>query len=143
MFSLSRTTKGATLSSSLRRCLSSRAGVASIRTSTRTARLRSVPAFISSFNAHQHQQTRTMSAVAESAERPNPDKVLVDIADYIHNHSGPAFSDLAIETARLCLIDTVGCGLEALRFKHCANLLGPVVEGTVVPNGMCIVFSQC
>lgn len=75
---------------------------------------------------------RPMSA--ESAERPSPDKALVDIANYIHDHN--AFSDLAIETARLCLIDTVGCGLEALRFKHCTNLLGPVVEGTVVPNGM-------
>ena len=71
---------------------------------------------------------------AESAERPQSDKVLTEISDYIHDFK--SYPDLAIETARLCLIDTVGCGLEALRFKHCANLLGPVVEGTVVPNGM-------
>jgi 2-methylcitrate dehydratase len=32
-------------------------------------------------------------------------------------------------------VDTLGCGLKALEFKQCANLLGPVVEGTVVPNG--------
>ncbi|KAH8119002.1 2-methylcitrate dehydratase [Phellopilus nigrolimitatus] len=74
-----------------------------------------------------------MSGLAESAERPAPDKVLLDIADYIHDHT--AYSPLALETARLCLVDTIGCGLEALRFEHCRRLLGPVVEGTVVPNG--------
>lgn len=74
-----------------------------------------------------------MSALAESAERPAPDKVLTDIADYIHNYTD--YSPLALETARLCLIDTIGCGLEGLRFEHCRKLLGPVVEGTVVPNG--------
>lgn len=37
--------------------------------------------------------------------------------------------------AHLCLIDTIGCGLEGLRFPQCANLMGPVVDGTVVPNG--------
>ncbi|KAI0706837.1 2-methylcitrate dehydratase [Cerioporus squamosus] len=70
---------------------------------------------------------------AESAVRPEPDKVLQDIADYVHNYK--IDSPLAFETARLCLIDTIGCGLEALRFPACTNLLGPVVEGTVVPNG--------
>ena len=74
-----------------------------------------------------------MSGLAESAERPAPDQVLVDIADYIHNYK--IDSPLALETARLCLIDTIGCGLEGLRFEHCRQLLGPVVEGTVVPNG--------
>ncbi|KIM91892.1 hypothetical protein PILCRDRAFT_809880 [Piloderma croceum F 1598] len=69
----------------------------------------------------------------ESTLRPDPDKVLTDIADYVHNYK--VDSDLAFETARLCLIDTIGCGLEGLRFPDCANLLGPVVEGTVVPNG--------
>lgn len=69
----------------------------------------------------------------ESAVRPQPDKVLVDIADYVHNYK--IDSDLAYETARLCLIDTIGCGLEGLRFKECARLMGPVVEGTIVPNG--------
>ena len=69
----------------------------------------------------------------ESAIRPQPDKVLVDIADYVHNYK--VDSELAYETARLCLIDTIGCGLEGLRFKECARLMGPVVEGTIVPNG--------
>lgn len=70
---------------------------------------------------------------AESTTRPEPDKVLKDIADYVHNYK--IESDLAYETARLCLIDTIGCGLEGLRFPECTKLLGPVVEGTVVPNG--------
>ena len=69
----------------------------------------------------------------ESAVRPEPDKVVQDIADYVHDYK--IDSDLAWETARLCLIDTIGCGLEGLRFPECRNLLGPVVEGTVVPNG--------
>jgi 2-methylcitrate dehydratase len=70
----------------------------------------------------------------ESTVRPEPDKVLKDIADYVHYYK--IDSDLAWETARLCLIDTVGCGLEGLRFPECTTLLGPVVEGTVVPNGL-------
>jgi len=69
----------------------------------------------------------------ESTVRPEADKVLQDIADYVHNYK--IDSPLAFETARLCLIDTIGCGLEALRFPECTKLLGPVVEGTVVPNG--------
>lgn len=69
----------------------------------------------------------------ESALRPEPDKVLKDIADYVHNYQ--VTSDLAFETARLCLIDTIGCGLEGLNFPECTKLLGPVVEGTIVPNG--------
>lgn len=78
--------------------------------------------------------TRTMSVYhGESAIRPEPDKVLKDIADYVHNYQ--ITSDVAFETARLCLIDTIGCGLEGLRFEGCSRLLGPVVEGTIVPNG--------
>ncbi|KZT08339.1 2-methylcitrate dehydratase [Laetiporus sulphureus 93-53] len=76
---------------------------------------------------------RSMSSHAESAVRPEPDKVLQDIADYVHNYK--IESDLAFETARLCLIDTIGCGLEGLRFEECARLMGPVVDGTIVPNG--------
>ena len=78
--------------------------------------------------------SRKMSAhQGESTLRPDPDKVLTDIADYVHNYK--IDSDLAFETARLCLIDTIGCGLEGLRFPECSKLLGPVVEGTIVPNG--------
>lgn len=66
-------------------------------------------------------------------ERPAPDSVLVDIADYVLNYQ--VDSALAYETARNCLLDTLGCGLEALEYPACTKLLGPVVPGTVVPNG--------
>src|ERR1700758_1476629 len=65
--------------------------------------------------------------------RPAPDQVLVDIADYVLNYE--IKSALAYETARNCLIDTLGCGLEALEYPACTRLLGPIVPGTVVPNG--------
>jgi 2-methylcitrate dehydratase len=68
-----------------------------------------------------------------SNERPAPDKVLTDIADYALSYKFE--SDLAYSTARACLIDTLGCGLEALEYPACTKLLGPVVPGTVVPNG--------
>ena len=65
--------------------------------------------------------------------RPAPDKVLVDIVDYVLKYK--VSGKLAYETARNCLIDTLGCGLEALEYPACTKLLGPVVPGTVVPNG--------
>ena len=65
--------------------------------------------------------------------RPKPDKVLVDIADYVTGYK--INSAEAYDTARLCLMDTLGCGLEALGYPACTKLLGPVVPGTVVPNG--------
>jgi 2-methylcitrate dehydratase len=68
-----------------------------------------------------------------SNERPAPDQVLTDIADYALSYE--INSDLAYSTARACLIDTLGCGLEALKYPACTKLLGPIVEGTVVPNG--------
>src|SRR3990170_2490722 len=65
--------------------------------------------------------------------RPQPDQVLVDIADYASNLV--IDSSEAYHTARLCLMDTLGCGLEALSYPACTKLLGPIVPGTVVPNG--------
>ena len=65
--------------------------------------------------------------------RPKPDKVLVDIVDYVSKYK--ITSKDAYETARYCLIDTLGCGFEALEYPACTKLLGPVVPGTVVPNG--------
>jgi len=65
--------------------------------------------------------------------RPEPDSVLVDIVDYVSQYQ--IKSPLAYDTARHCLIDTLGCGLEALAYPACTKLLGPVVAGTVVPNG--------
>ncbi|KAL2122104.1 hypothetical protein VTJ04DRAFT_2559 [Mycothermus thermophilus] len=80
----------------------------------------------------------TMSAL-QSAAVPSPssgvgyDKEITDIASYVHNK--PIDSELAFDTARWVFLDTLGCGLEALRFKECTKLLGPVVPGTVVPEG--------
>jgi 2-methylcitrate dehydratase len=68
-----------------------------------------------------------------SNERPAPDKVLTDIVDYALGYE--IKSELAYTTARYCLIDTLGCGLEALEYPACTKLLGPIVPGTVVPNG--------
>ncbi len=68
-----------------------------------------------------------------SNERPAPDQVIADIADYALNYT--VASDLAYTTAQHCLIDTLGCGLEALEYPACTKLLGPIVPGTVVPNG--------
>src|SRR5207249_7622168 len=65
--------------------------------------------------------------------RPKPDKVLTLIADYATKFdikSRPAY-----ETARYCLMDTLGCGLEALEYPACTKLLGPIVPGPIVPNG--------
>jgi len=68
-----------------------------------------------------------------SNSRPNPDKVLIDIADYVTGFR--ISSQEAYATARLCLMDTLGCGLEALEYPACTKLLGPIVPGTMVPNG--------
>ncbi|ATJ86832.1 bifunctional 2-methylcitrate dehydratase/aconitate hydratase [Ralstonia solanacearum] len=65
--------------------------------------------------------------------RPKPDKVIVDIVDYVTRFK--IDSKAAYETARHCLLDTLGCGLEALSYPACTKLLGPVVPGTIVPNG--------
>ncbi|GAB4059573.1 bifunctional 2-methylcitrate dehydratase/aconitate hydratase [Uliginosibacterium sediminicola] len=72
--------------------------------------------------------------------RPEPDQVLSDIVDYVLNYQ--IQSPLAYETARNCLIDTLGCGLEALEYPACTKLLGPVVPGTVVPNGAKVPGTQ-
>ncbi len=61
------------------------------------------------------------------------DQVIVDIVDYVSSYE--IQSELAYNTARLCLIDTLGCGLEALEYPACTKLLGPIVPGAVVPNG--------
>lgn len=68
-----------------------------------------------------------------TAARPEPDQVLADIADYVLGYR--IVSAEAFETARLCLLDTLGCGLAALDYPACAKLLGPMLPGTVVPNG--------
>jgi 2-methylcitrate dehydratase len=73
-------------------------------------------------------------------ERPSPDKVLIDIIDYVMSYE--IRSELAYETARNCLIDTLGCGLEALEYPACTKLLGPIVSNTIVPNGARVPGTQ-
>jgi 2-methylcitrate dehydratase len=66
--------------------------------------------------------------------RPASDRELVDIADYVADYR--VESAEALDTARYCLADALGCALLALRFPACEKLLGPVVPGTVVPDGV-------
>ena len=75
-----------------------------------------------------------MTGNVDSNVRPDPDKVLVKIADYALNTS--IESKEALTSARYCLMDTLGCGLLALTFDDCKNLLGPYVENTQVPGGV-------
>src|SRR4249919_3892218 len=65
--------------------------------------------------------------------RAQPDAVLTDIADYVSGYSSE--SREGYETARYWLMDTLGCGLEALEYPACTKLLGPIVPGTIVPHG--------
>ncbi|KAK4102158.1 2-methylcitrate dehydratase [Parathielavia hyrcaniae] len=89
---------------------------------------------------HRHSSFSTMASLqSASAAAPSPssgkgyDQEVLDIASYVHNQK--IDSELAFDTARWVFLDTLGCGLEALRFKECAKLLGPVVPGTTVPSG--------
>ncbi|PWK49946.1 bifunctional 2-methylcitrate dehydratase/aconitate hydratase [Pleionea mediterranea] len=81
-----------------------------------------------------------MSANADVSNRPQPDRVLVDMAEYVADYV--IDSEEAIETARYCLMDTLGCGLLALRYPECTKHLGPVVPGTIVPNGARVPGTQ-
>lgn len=72
--------------------------------------------------------------------RPAPDKVLVDIADYVCDYD--IESEEAFDTSRYCLMDTLGCGFEALGYPACTKLLGPIVPGTIVPNGSKVPGTQ-
>ena len=72
--------------------------------------------------------------------RPDADAELVGIAGYIADFE--ITSDEAYHTARYCLMDTLGCGFLALRFPECAKHLGPIVPGTVVPNGARVPGTQ-
>ncbi len=75
-----------------------------------------------------------MSSVdIRSAKRPDADTVLADIADYVIKTE--ISSDLAYETARYCLMDTLACGFQALDYPACTKLLGPVVPGATMAGG--------
>jgi 2-methylcitrate dehydratase len=72
--------------------------------------------------------------------RPKPDKVLTDIVDYVTKYK--IKSKEAYDTARYCLLDTLGCGFEALEYPACRKMLGPIVQGTLVPNGAKVPGTQ-
>ena len=69
----------------------------------------------------------------KSAERPAPDQVLTAIADYALSYA--ITSPLAYETAAYCLMDTLACGFQALKYPACTKLLGPVVPGATLTGG--------
>jgi len=69
----------------------------------------------------------------KSAERPQPDAALVAIAAYARDFR--VRSESAYETARYCLMDTLACGFQALKYPACRKLLGPVVPGAVMTGG--------
>ena len=75
-----------------------------------------------------------------SNARPDPDPILVDIAAYVVERA--IDSDLAYETARHCLMDSLGCALLALRYPECTKHLGPTVPGTHVPHGARVPGTQ-
>jgi 2-methylcitrate dehydratase len=74
-----------------------------------------------------------MSHDIKSAERPAPDQVLTAIADYAQSYE--IGSALAYETAGYCLMDTLACGFQALKYPACTKLMGPVVPGATLTNG--------
>ncbi|ROR34536.1 bifunctional 2-methylcitrate dehydratase/aconitate hydratase [Inmirania thermothiophila] len=69
----------------------------------------------------------------KSAKRPDPDPLLVEIADYVAG--AEIDSAEAYDTARYCLMDSLACAMLALRYPECTKLLGPVVPGAVLPGG--------
>jgi 2-methylcitrate dehydratase len=74
-----------------------------------------------------------MSHDIKSAERPVPDPALIAIADYAL--SCQINSELAYETAHYCLMDTLACGFQALKYPACTKLMGPVVPGATLSGG--------
>lgn len=74
-----------------------------------------------------------MASHADSNIRSAPDPELVTLAEYALQES--SWSDEAWETARYCLMDSIGCGILALQYPACRRHLGPVVPGTTVPFG--------
>ncbi|MBR03209.1 MAG: 2-methylcitrate dehydratase [Acidiferrobacteraceae bacterium] len=74
-----------------------------------------------------------MSSQVDIADRPDYDQVIQEIVDYVVDYK--IESEDVLNTARHCLMDTLGCGFLALNFPECTKHLGPLVEGTKVPYG--------
>jgi 2-methylcitrate dehydratase len=73
-----------------------------------------------------------MKTSLNQSDRPY-DKLLVDLANYVTRQHD--FDVEAFATARLCLLDSLGCGLLALQYPACTKLMGPVVPHAILPNG--------
>src|SRR4029077_12984706 len=78
-------------------------------------------------------QVGNLMTSAVSNIRPAPDPIMVNIANYTAKYVPE--SKEAIDTARYCLMDTLGCALLALRFPECMKHLGPIVPGALLVNG--------
>jgi len=74
-----------------------------------------------------------MSSHISKSSQPY-DQEIIDIVDYVQNYE--IKSPVAYETAWNCFMDTLGCGLEALEYEACTKLLGPIVEGANLENGV-------
>jgi 2-methylcitrate dehydratase len=81
-----------------------------------------------------------MSSQSESNVRPDPDSEVVAIADYVLQ--GDVANEEAFDTARYCLMDSLGCALLALQYPACRRHLGPIVPGTIVPHGARVPGTQ-
>jgi len=69
----------------------------------------------------------------KSNGRPTPDTAIVEMADYVDGYQ--VKSTRALHAVYHCLVDSLGCAFMALAYPECTKLLGPVVPGTIVPNG--------
>lgn len=73
---------------------------------------------------------------AKSAATVRPDRLLRVIANYVVRDA--VYSTASMNMARYCLMDALGCALQAFDSAECTRHIGPVVPGTVVPNGACV-----
>ncbi|MEQ5222756.1 bifunctional 2-methylcitrate dehydratase/aconitate hydratase [Providencia alcalifaciens] len=81
-----------------------------------------------------------MTTQSQTAPHVQFDTVMTDIVDYVLDF--PITSKLAYETTYYCLLDTLGCGMESLEYPACKKLLGPIIPGTIVPNGTKVPGTQ-
>lgn len=68
-----------------------------------------------------------------TTDRPQPDQVLQDIADYVCDYE--INSEVAYSTAHYCLMDSLACSMLAMKFPDCNRLLGPIVPGATLDGG--------
>ena len=61
------------------------------------------------------------------------DSLFTEMADYVHTQT--IDSNLAVDTARYCLMDSLACSFLALEYPQCRKMLGPLVPGASLPGG--------